>query len=153
MRALPMLVLIMALGLSLVGCQKDDEDRQAQEEAERQERKAREEREAQEEKEATRLSEERKARLRTMRVLGFVVLSGGAVILLVWTNRSSPQTDRTYGSTSLPNPTQWRDARQRPTRSRIIDIPPQPVRPSATPSAPYAGRQSSRNNRHTRNRT
>jgi hypothetical protein len=51
---------------------------------------------------AARESEERRKRLKTMRVLGFTVLTGGAVVLLVCTDRagSPARHHRAVGSTS-----------------------------------------------------
>jgi hypothetical protein len=59
----------------------------------------------------------RQHRLRTIRIVGFVVLLGGAVTGLVWVRR--PRL--TFNPSSLPRPKNWTDHHP-PGEGRVIDL-------------------------------
>ena len=119
-------VLILALVLALVGCKDEsgqEADQKAAEEVQKKEQLIQELQ--QKEQLIQSLSDERKARLRTLRLLGFIVLSGGSVAVLVWANRPSAFVNRPSGNeghTPMIQP-QWQDVRHLPNRGRIIEIP------------------------------
>ena len=110
------IAMILIIALALAGCEEKSESAKIKE-AEMKE------------KAALRQSEERRARLRTMRVLGFVVLSGGAVFALVWLGRPIPYVDRATGGPMRPPEPDWRDARPSPASRRIIDVSSQSSEP------------------------
>ena len=106
-------VFVLALVLTLVGCQDEKKSAAASKAA----------REAiQREQKARRESDERKARLRTIRVVGFIVLSSGAVAVLVFTGR--PPTS----SHIVPMTPEWRDRIGQTPMRRIIEVNPPPER-------------------------
>ena len=106
-------LMILVLMLSLAGCQDERESTKTKEAEMR-------------EKAVIRQSEERQARMRTLRVLGFVILSSGAVFALVWLGRPVSSVDRSTGSQMRLPETNWRDIHPKPAQSRIIDISSQP---------------------------
>lgn len=81
----------------------------------------------------------RNSRLRTIRVVGFIVLAGGAVTGLIWLkNRRFPEHPALHSRhPGMQSPPLWND--HYPSgNGRVIDFPPGPAnpRPGQTPHPP-----------------
>ena len=82
----------------------------------------------------------RKAQLRTIRVVGFILLAGGALGGLIRLQRHRPAIPLQSGERQLRTPA-WRDHHPVPT-TRVLDLQPGPspasIIPPATPAPPEA---------------
>ena len=75
-----------------------------------------------------------KDRLKTIRVVGFILLAGGALGGLIWLQRNRAYVPPQPGERNLQMPT-WLDHFTLPS-TRVLDLPQHPSHPSLTSPAP-----------------
>jgi len=128
----PVILMILLL---LTGCNDDSSATQSSKAAEA----ARIEKEVARRVEAARYeSIVRNSRLRTIRVVGFIILAGGAVAGLIWLrNRRSPEHPSLHSRHPGTQPPLW-DDHYPSGNGRVIDFPPGPAspRPGQAPHPP-----------------